>query len=205
MNIKFPAWQDLRKLLVSKADGTYAERVEAYPPSVLMTDSEGIYSRLRVDVGQTGFFAGREFRVLREFSILSGATQVFKIVSPINSILYGFSVDLTISQLRVELVAGGTESGSFETAITPFKTNQMTTASSYAGQVTFTTDGGHTGGLVVDAFDIVSGSNINKAIVQQVDENQPLGFSAGNYYLRLHNTDGATAKGFLKLRYEERP
>lgn len=205
MNIKFPAWQDLRKLLIDRQDGTYAERVEAYPPSVLMTDNDGQYARLRVDVGQTGFFAGREFRVLREFTIASGATQVFKIVSPINSILYGFSVDLTISQLRVELVAGGTESGSFATSITPMKTNQMTTASAYDSQVTFATGGGHTGGLVVDAFDVVSGSNVNKAIVQQVDENQPLGFSAGNYYLRLHNTDGATANGFLKLRYEERP
>jgi len=205
MNKVFFAWQELKKMLVDMQDGTHAERIEAYPPKVLMTDGNGQYARLRVDVGQTGFFAGREFRVLREFSIASGATQVFKIVSPINSILYGFSVDLTISQLRVELVAGGTESGSFATSITPFKTNQMTTASSYTGQVTFTTGGGHTGGLVVDAFDIVSGSNVNKAIVQQVDENQPLGFSAGNYYLRLHNTDSATANGFLKLRYEERP
>jgi len=58
---------------------------------------------------------------------------------------------------------------------------------------------------VIDAFDIVSGSNVNKAIVQQVDESQPLGFNAGTYYIRMHNTDGATANGFLKLRYEERP
>jgi len=205
MNKVFFAWQELKKMLVDMQDGTHAERIEAYPPKVLMTDANGQYARLRVDVGQTGFFAGREFRVLREFTIASGATQVFKIVSPINSILYAFSVDLTISQLRVELVAGGTESGSFATAITPFKTNQMTTASNYASQVTFATGGSHTGGTVIDAFDIVSGSNVNKAVVQQVDESQPLGFNAGTYYIRMHNTDGATAKGFLKLRYEERP
>ena len=55
-NIKFPFWQEVRKLLVDRQDGTYAERVEAYPPSKLMTDSDGDYARLRVDVGQTGFF-----------------------------------------------------------------------------------------------------------------------------------------------------
>ena len=205
MNKVFFAWQELKKLLVDMQDGTHAERVEAYPPKVLMTDGNGQYARLRVDVGQTGFFAGREFRILKELSIASGATQVLKIVSPIDSILYAFGVELTLSQLRVELVAGGTESGTFNSAITPFKTNQMTTASNYANQVTFATDGSHTGGTVIDAFDIVSGSNVNKAIVQQVDESQPLGFSAGTYYIRMHNTDGATANGFLKLRYEERP
>ena len=205
MNKVFFAWQEMKKLLVDMQDGTHAERVEAYPPKVLMTDGNGNYARLRVDVGQTGFFAGREFRVLEELNIASGATQVLKIVSPINSILYAFGVDLTLSQLRVELVAGGTESGTFNSVITPLKTNQMTTASSYASQATFATGGSHTGGTVIDAFDIVSGSNVNKAIVQQVDESQPLGFSAGTYYIRMHNTDGATANGFLKLRYEERP
>ena len=205
MNKVFFAWQELKKLLVDMQDGTHAERVEAYPPKVLMTDGNGSYARLRVDVGQTGFFAGREFRVLEELSIASGATQVLKIVSPIDSILYAFGVELTLSQLRVELVAGGTESGSFATSITPMKTNQMTTASDYVHQVTFATGGSHTGGTVIDAFDIVSGSNENKATVQQVDESQPLGFSAGTYYIRMHNTDGATANGFLKLRYEERP
>ena len=205
MNKVFFAWQELKKLLVDMQDGTHAERIEAYPPKVLMTDGNGSYARLRVDVGQTGFFAGREFRVLKELSIASGATQVLKIVSPIDSILYAFNVELTLSQLRIELVAGGTESGTFNGVITPLKTNQMTTASSYASQVTFATGGSHTGGTVIDAFDIVSGSNVNKAIVQQVDENQPLGFSAGTYYIRMHNTDGATANGFLKLRYEERP
>lgn len=205
MNKVFFAWQELKKLLVDMQDGTHAERIEAYPPKVLMTDGNGQYARLRVDVGQTGFFAGREFRVLEELSIASGATQVLKIVSPINSILYAFGVELTLSQLRVELVVGGTESGTFNGAIMPLKTNQMTTASNYASQVTFATGGSHTGGTVIDAFDIVSGSNENKATVQQVDESQPLGFSAGTYYIRMHNTDGATANGFLKLRYEERP
>lgn len=57
-NIRFPFWQEVRKLLVDRQDGTFAERVEAYPPAKLMTDDDGNYSRLRVDVGQTGFLQG---------------------------------------------------------------------------------------------------------------------------------------------------
>ena len=61
-NVKWPFWKDLFKLLVDRGDGTHAERVEAYPPAKLMTDGDGPYSRIRVDTGQTGFFAGREAR-----------------------------------------------------------------------------------------------------------------------------------------------
>lgn len=50
-------------------------------PKKFYTDSDGSYARLRVDVAQTGFFAGRERMVTYPVSTLSGATQVIKIVS----------------------------------------------------------------------------------------------------------------------------
>lgn len=37
-NIRFPFGQEIRKLLVDRQDGTYAERVEAYPPKFLLTN-----------------------------------------------------------------------------------------------------------------------------------------------------------------------
>lgn len=51
-NKLFPFWQELRKLLIDRNDGTFAERVEAYPPKVLMTDGDGTNARLRVDVAR---------------------------------------------------------------------------------------------------------------------------------------------------------
>lgn len=56
-DIHWRFWQEIAKRLIDRQDGTYAERVEAYPPKVLMTDDDGPYARVRVDVGQTGFFA----------------------------------------------------------------------------------------------------------------------------------------------------
>ena len=78
--------------LIDMEDGSWCERVEAYPPIKLMTDDNGPYSRIRVDVGQTGFFAGREARTFYEFSIASGAAQVIKVVSPTNTIVQNLSI-----------------------------------------------------------------------------------------------------------------
>ena len=205
MNIKFPFWQEVRKLLVDMGDNTYAERVEAYPPKVLMTDGNGQYARLRVDVGQTGFFAGREFRTFYEFSIDTGASLVIKVIAGVDTILQNFGAELYLAELRVELRYGGTESGTFDSAFPLFKTNTMSTASSYAGQVSLATGGTHTGGTVVDLLTLYSGANQNKAIQSSASEDSPQGFSAGTYYIHLINTDGATATGIFRARWEERP
>jgi hypothetical protein len=204
-DIKWRFWQDITKRLVDRGDDTWAERVEAYPPVKLMTDSDGAYSRLKVDVGQTGFFAGREARTFYEFSIASGASQVIKVVAPTNTIVQTFSVELNLAEIRLELVVGGTEGGTFNTALPIFKTNTMTTASSYVPQVTMNRGGTHTGGTVVDLLTAISGANENKAIAISATEALPQGFAAGTFYIRLINTDGATATGIFRARWEERP
>lgn len=205
MDIKFPFWQEVRKLLVDRGDGTHAERVEAYPPAKLMSDNDGTYSRLRVENGQTGFFAGREFRALYEFSIASGATRVIKVVTTVDTIVQTFAAEIELAELRVELRYGGTEGGTFNTAVPIFKTNTMTTASNYTGQVTMNVGGTHTGGTLVDVIVLNSGNNENKALQSTATENLPLGFPAGTYYIKLINTDGATATGVFRARWEERP
>lgn len=205
MNKPFPFWQELRKLLVDRQDGTFAERVEAYPPKVLMTDADGEFARMRVDSGNTAFFSGREARTFYEFSIATGASQVIKVVSLTDTIVQTFSVELDLASLRLELVVGGTEGGTFNTPLPIFKTNTMTTASNYVPQVTMNRGGTHTGGTVVDLLTAISGSNANKAISSSATEALPQGFAAGTFYIRLINTDGATANGIFRARWEERP
>jgi len=205
MNLNFPFWQQVRKLLVDMGDGTYAERVEAYPPKVLMTDGNGDYARLRVDVGQTGFFAGREARVLYEFSIASGNMQVIKIVSPVDTIVQDISVEIFLAEIQLELVVGGTEGGTFNTPLQIFKTNVMSTSSDYEPQVTMNAGGTHTGGTIVDLLYSVSGVDPKKATVAGATEASPQGFAAGTFYIKLMNTDGATATGIFRARWEERP
>ena len=204
-DIKWRFWQDITKRLVDRNDGTWAERVEAYPPKVLMTDSDGAYARMRVDVGQTGFFAGREARTFYEFSIASGARQVIKVVAPTDTVVQQLSIDLYLAEIRLELVVGGTEGGTFATPLPIFKTNTMSTASNYSPQVTMNRGGTHTGGTVVDLIQTVTDTNPNKATPAGASEDSPQGFYAGTFYIRLINTDGATATGIFRARWEERP
>lgn len=204
-NTNYPFWQGLKKLLVDRGDGTHAERVEAYPPVKLMTDEDGPYARVRVDVGQTGFFAGREFRTFYEFSIPSGQTRVIKVTAPIDTIVQTFGAELDLAELRIELRSGGTEGGTFSTAMPSLPANGMSTASGYVGQVTMSTGGTHTGGTVYDLLTLYSGANAQKAVASSASENLPQGFPAGTYYISLQNTDGATATGIFRARWEERP
>lgn len=204
-NVIYRGNMNKEMLMVDMGDGTFAQRVESHPPLKLMTDDNGEYSRIRVDSGQTGFFAGREARTLYEFSIASGATQVIKVIAPTNTIVQQFAVDLFLAEIRLELVVGGTEGGTFNTALPIFKTNTMTTQSGYTPQVTMNRGGTHTGGTVVDLLIAVSGDNANKAIATSATEALPQGFAAGTFYIKLINTDGATATGIFRARWEERP
>lgn len=151
-----PENERIFQLMTDRGDGTHAIRMEAYPPRVLMTDGDGQYARLRVDVGQTGFFPGREFRTFLEFSIFTGATQVIKIVSNCDTIVQQIVMQLKLAQVKFELRSGGTEGGLFDTPLPVMKTNNMSTASAYESQITLTTGGTHTGGTLLDVFESVS-------------------------------------------------
>jgi hypothetical protein len=206
VNINFPFWQEVRKLLVDRQDGTYAERVEAYPPKVLMTDGDGQYARLKVDVGQTGFFAGREFRTLYDFTLAEGATFVLRAETSVDVVLYDFTVDLELGDIEVELVGGGTEGGAFSIVLPIQKTNNMTTASDYIGNVAMTASGTHTGGTTFDKFRILVGDNLSKTGTKTASEEYPIGFAPGVYYVKLKNLAGnKQAKGIFRARWEERP
>lgn len=204
-DVIFEAPQGALRRFVDIGNGTHAEVIEARPPAKFITDNDGDYARVRVDVGQTGFFAGREFRSFYEFDIPSGQALVIKALPAVDVILYEFKVELTLSQVKVSLISGGTDGGSFATALPVLKTNQMTTASDYTSQTTVSAGGTHSGGTTFDVVEVISGSNLNKAITQIADSDQPLGFPAGSYYIKIQNTDGANAKGIIKFRWEERP
>lgn len=207
MDVIFESPRKAYRRMMEMGDDTHAERVIAHPPFNLLTDSDGKgeYSRIRVDVGQTGFFAGREFRTFYEFSIASGATQVIKVVSTVDTILQMFTAELSLAELRLELRIGGTEGGTFNTALPILKTNTMSTASSYTSNITMAVGGTHTGGTLIDVLTLISGDNAKKAVQSSGKEDLPQGFAAGTFYIKLINTDGNTATGIFKTQWEERP
>ena len=168
-----------------------------------MTDSNGNYARLRVDVGQTGFFAGREFMTFYEFSIPQGGTRTMKAVAGVDVYLQAFSADCWSGTLRVELYAGGTDTAPFTIALPSLRTNGTASIdASYSSHVTMAATGSHTGGTLVDVMQLNSG---NKGNSVEGGSSDPIGFPIGTYYIKLINLANQDTTGVFKARWEERP
>ena len=187
------------KKLIDRGDGTHAERVEAYPPIKLMTDGDGDFSRLRVDVGQTNFWAGKQFRTFQKLSVASGASVAIRATVGVNIILYETSFTTENSSIEVQLRAGGTAAGPW-TSIPVIRKNTMTTAPVIASQVTMDYDGGHTGGTVIDLLRITAGNKTES--VGGVDSERGVG--PGTYYYVITNTGNTTATVVFSGFWEER-
>ena len=199
MNIKWPFWKDLYKLLVDRGDGTHAERIEAYPPAKLMTDSDGNYSRLRVDVGQTNFWSGKQFRTFQKLELASAASATIRATVGVNIVLYETSFTTENSSIEVQLRAGGTATGPW-TAMPVIRKNTMTTAPVVVSQVTMDYDGSHTGGTTIDLIRMVAGNK--QSSVGGTDSER--GVAPGTYYYVITNTGNQTATVVFSGFWEER-
>ena len=94
--------------------------------SFLMTSGRDKYGRLRVDVAQTGFFEGREFRTFKELNIPQGQTVVMRINVPVNTILQSVGITLDAGSVKLRTVSGGTPVGSFASNLPIIPKNTMT-------------------------------------------------------------------------------
>ena len=173
-------------------------------PSGLITDRDGSNPRLRVDVAQTGFFSGREFRTFKEWSVAATETYVIKAVVPVNTILFEFGLDLEAGSARIETVVGGTEGGSFSETLPIFVTNTMTERPLplYTPQNVLTAGGTLTGGTVLDVLRGKAADNSNFAGSVGASTGAERGVAPTTYYWRITL---AAAIGVLKARWEERP
>lgn len=176
-----------------------------WPLDLFTSDNTGT-RRMRVDIAQTGFFEGREFRSFYEFSIPSGQSVVLKFTSPVDFILFQQNLDVDASSVKFTAEIGGTEGGSFATPLPVIGKNRMASrpAPHYAPKVAITTGGTYTGGTVVEVVRVVSsGATAQQATVgAQISDER--GLPAGSYYLRLTNIGNGTATGVYSLIWEER-
>lgn len=186
----------------------------ATPPKDLMTDGGyGASRRIRVDPGQTGFFAGRFFRSYTEQVIpVAGPSVQFRFTSPIDFILWSQRLDLTQGALRLEVFTGATPSGVW-TPLPVIGVNRMAERPQpyYAPQVTVDTGGNFTGGTPVDLMLIRSGTNQGSNSSQNTGgETSERGLPAGTYYGRFSTLTGGVAptdaaQMVYSLQWEERP
>lgn len=181
----------------------------------LMTSDESGFRRYRVDVGQTGLFEGREFRMVRKVSVTAGTPLVFRFTSAVDFILFEQSLNCSVGDLEffawrsTQGVAGGTFT---PLPVAPIGKNigsarRLYDGLPYASQVQLATGGTFT---PTDAQHYVDYDRAKTAgaTAQQVSVsggNDSVRYlAAGTYYLSLASLDG-TSVGRFALAWEERP
>lgn len=172
----------------------------------LLTDYQGVgpNPRLRVDVAQTSFFAGREFRTYYELDMTGGETRIIKVVAGLDIILNDLMVNLVSGEVKIyTLLSDGTEGGTFGTDLPIIPTNTMSSAPDYSSQVSASTGGTYTGGTEIDLIWIKTSSNENKSFNNLAHVGTERGVAAATYYYKIEAT--GTTTGVFSARWEERP
>lgn len=184
-----------------------------FGPSDLLTSSRYKYRRIRVDLAQTGFFEGREFRTFKELSIPQGQSVVMRINVPVNTILQSVALTLDAGSVKLRTVAGGTPVGSFTENMPVIAKNTMTGGEFpapplplYLPQDTVNYGAtGLTGGVDIDVIRMVvaNASGQAQTVGAAVDDSRGVG--PGTYYWVFTNFGNGTATGVFSSFWEERP
>ena len=155
---------------------------------------------MRVDPGQTGFFAGRMFRTYLEQVIpVAGPAVSARFTSPVDFILWQQEISLTQGALRLEVFTGATPSGTW-TALPSIGVNRMSERPLYGGSYytsvcTAEYGGSFTGGTAVDL--ILARSSTNQGLISSSNvggaQSSERGLPAGTYYIRFSTLTGGVA------------
>lgn len=176
-----------------------------YPNSNHFTIGDTNTSRLRVDVGQTGFFDRREFRTFRRIAVATSGSRVIKVVVPVNIILHSVRVDMVDGWADIETRVGGTEVGTFDEAMPVLPRNTMDEVPAYASQVTVATGGALTGGTVIDVIMARSAGATAQSFSVGGYMPDERGIGAGTYYFVITNPGSGANDGVVSAWWEERP
>jgi hypothetical protein len=187
------------------ADGVMCQGL----PSKFYTDGNGAgpSSRLRVDVGETGFYAGRDFRTFKEITLAANATIQIKATFTTDAIVQGLGigVDSGYAILRV-YNSSITETVPFTDPLPVIGANRMDGRPTpyYSSGTTWLSGGEFTGGTLLDVIHVKSGGNTNQASTHEGVVPGARGIPAGSYYLRITNMENSDTSVVFKSRWEER-
>lgn len=194
-------------------DGTHATRILAEPPAKLLTGTTN--PRLRVDVGQTGFFERRMWNLNYEFASanpIAATPLVFRFVLPTNFIIHahGLTIDQGGVTLRTYTAAQGTPGGTFSTTHVLSSENSMTEQAAYNFQAQVASGGTFTptaGQQPLTPLRVrTAGATAQQSSVggEAVSEK---GRAPGTYYAVLQRMTGVSGDctGVYSIVIEERP
>lgn len=205
-DMRFEGPQQVFNVYQQQPDGTHAKVMML--PADLFTGGNDVARRLRVDVGQTGFFAGRSFRTFYDFTLAAGASVALKFVTPVDTVIEGLGFQTDASNVRMYALAGdAVEAGVFNVALPTVGANRMAARPQpyYTAQAGFTRGGTLTGGTVLDVLHVKTSNQSNSSSTEATIAAGERGIAAGTYYVLLQNTGADSAAILFKCRWEERP
>ncbi len=190
--------------LVDSRSSTF-DRVDL-SPDLYTSGTEG-FRRLRVDVGQTGFFEGREFRTFYELNIPTATSVYIRFTSPIDFIIFEQSLTLDSGSIRFTALSGATAGGTYSNTLPVVGKNRMASrkAPFYSPQSTVASGGTASGGSIVELFRVVAANATAQQQTVLGAASTERGLPAGTYFLRLENIGNGAATGVYSLIWEERP
>lgn len=169
--------------------------------------TSAVKPRLRVDVAETSFFEGREFRSFLEFNIAAGQTQVVRFTATKDFILHEQTLSIESGVLRMAAIAGdGTPGGTFNVALPIIGKNRMSERPLpyYEATTTIATGGTHTGGTEVEVVRLLTANATAQQSTVGGSVASERGLPAGIYYIRLQNVGSGAVVGVYSLFWEER-
>lgn len=174
-------------------------------PKDLYTSSLENYRRVRVDVGQTSFFQGRQFRSYYDFALTASEVRYFRFTSLTDFVLFDQSLTVSGGSVRLSVWTGSTASGTW-TNIPIIGKNRMSTIPQppYVSGVTFQTGGTFTGGTEVEAIRLVSATATAQQSTVGASSGDERGLPATTFYIKIEATS-STPSVVYSLFWEERP
>ncbi|MDQ8050734.1 hypothetical protein [Luteibacter sp.] len=166
------------------------------PTDVLTSSALGV-RRVQVDIGQTGFFAGREFRAFRELTI-TATPLVIRVVVP--GALKGINIQdmhLTCWQGSIALRAWrlGTPGGTW-TSVPVWPNNAIPDVPGYVGQVTIDQGGTlTTPSQQSDALIAYANESGKSSVTSLAGLHGERGLGPGTYYMEFSRLPGTTVDG----------
>lgn len=178
------------------------------------TDGSGPAARIRVDPGQTGFFAGRMFRSYVESVVAQNGLTPFyaRFTSPVDFILWNQKLTLTQGAIRMLVFTGVTFDGSWTPrpilGVNRMGERPMYDGAFYPSVATFETGGTFTGGSETDRM-LVRAASSNVNATNAGESQSERGLPAGTYGLKFSILDGGlnvndAAQMLYELEWEER-
>lgn len=173
-------------------------------PSDVWTTNTESFRRLRVDVGQTSFFQGKQFRTYSDFTLAALGVRYFRFTSLVDFVLFDQNINVSDGAIRLSVWTGATPAGSW-TNVPVIGKNRMSSIPQppYVTQVTYQTGGTFTGGTEVEAIRVVSATATAQRSTVGSSSGDERGLPATTFYIKIEATAG-TPVCVYSLFWEER-